>query len=122
MAPRRIRGVSTRTGQRQSPHVMEAVADRRRWSTTSAGAGAIAWLVAPFVPARLSPSLGSIEHVFLLFPLVAAPLAVLLLATFSTARLLSLALRVQPVAGALVLVSFFVATGRLAGLLSLPWL
>lgn len=100
---------------------MDALQDRR-WAVTSAAVGAAAWFVAPFVPAVVAPRLGSIEHVFLLFPLVAAPLAILLLATFTSAPLLRLALRAQPAAATLVLVSFFVAKGRVAGLLSLPWL
>ena len=52
-----------------------------RWCVKSASVGAFAWLVAPYVPVGAPPTFGSIEHVFTFLPLVAAPLALILLST-----------------------------------------
>lgn len=87
----------------------------------SAGLGASAWLATPWLPMGSPPSFGSIEHVFVFLPLVAMPLALVLLS-----RLLEQqgcwAQRVQPVAAAMVLASFFVPKGPLAGGLTAGWL
>jgi len=90
--------------------------DGRRWSFTSAGLGAVAWLGSPWLPVGSPPSFGSIEHVFVFLPLVASPLALLLMTTSRAAR------RLQPVAAVMVLASFFVAPGVLAGGLVSAWL
>ena len=47
----------------------------QRWGVTSGGLGAVVWLAAPWLPVGSPPSFGSIEHVFVFLPLVAAPLA-----------------------------------------------
>lgn len=99
-----------------------------RWGLTCAGMGTVLWLAAPFVPVGSPPSLGSIEHVFLFMPLVAAPLALLLLSVLlepgdhSSAGFHRSARRAQPVAAAMVLASFFFPNGTLAGALAAGWL
>jgi hypothetical protein len=97
---------------------------RKRWNCTSAAVGALLWAVAPLVPLGSAPAYGSIEHVFVLSPLVATPLALALLSSWQDrpTALYCIAQRIQPVAAALVLASFFVPTGPLAGALALGWL
>ena len=87
----------------------------------SAGLGAGAWLAAPWLPMGSPPSFGSIEHVFVFLPLVAVPLALVLMSTLLEHQQ-SWALGVQPVAAAMVLASFFVPKGALAGGLAAGWL
>src|SRR5688500_11291665 len=91
----------------------EAPRSGSREGVTCAVMGAVLWLVGPFVPVGSPPSLGSLEHVFLFMPLVAAPLALLLLSVLlesgadSGAGSHRSARRAQPVAAAMVLASFF---------------
>jgi hypothetical protein len=118
----------------------------RRWSLVSAVLGGGAWLGAPYLPGS-PPALGSIEHVFLFLPLVAAPLALLLQASLVAEeggpcaalaprgracaaltprgrgfRLHAAARYAQPAASAMVLASFCLAKGNAAGALTGPWL
>lgn len=99
-----------------------------RWSVMSSALGALLWLAAPLVPVGSPPSFGAIEHVFVFMPLVAAPLAILLLSALldadgATKPLFhGVAQRVQPVAAAMVLTSFFFPKGALAGGLTAGWL
>lgn len=115
----------------QGSHTMSAPTtstSSEAWGTSCAGMGAILWLVAPFVPVGSPPSFGSIEHVFVFMPLVAAPLALLLLSVLLESRVDSSASfhrsarRAQPVAAAMVLASFFLPNGTLAGALAAGWL
>jgi hypothetical protein len=98
-----------------------------RWSVTSSALGALLWLAAPLSPLGLPPSFGSMEHLFVFMPLVAAPLAILLLSALLDADGATqppahrVAQRVQPVAAALVLASFFFPKGALAGGLTAGW-
>ncbi|MDB5212727.1 MAG: rane protein [Myxococcaceae bacterium] len=96
--------------------------DGPQWSVRSAGLGAVLWLAAPWLPVGSSPSFGSLEHVFVFLPLVAAPLALLLLSTFLQPGLYGVAQRMQPMAASMVLASLFVAKGALAGALTVGWL
>lgn len=106
----------------------EASRSDSRWSVGSAVMGAVLWLVAPFAPIGAPPSFGSIEHFFLFMPLVAAPLALLLLsvllqsASQSSDGIHDSARRAQPFAAAMVLASFFLPNGTLAGALAAGWL
>ncbi|HKY35146.1 MAG TPA: YndJ family transporter [Polyangiaceae bacterium] len=96
-------------------------------SRFAAALGAALWVAAPFVPIGAPPTLGSIEHVFVFLPLVAAPLALRLLSSllhpieladawgWRTVRY------IQPMAAVMLLASFFVAKGTLAGCLAAPW-
>jgi len=93
----------------------------------SAVLGTVLWLAAPLVPVGSAPSFGSIEHVFVVMPLVLAPLAILLLSALlepegSSKRLFHAAQYAQPVAAAMALASFFVPKGALAGGLTAGWL
>lgn len=100
----------------------------RSWSVTCAVVGAVLWLVAPLVPVGSPPPFGSIEHTFVFMPLVAAPLALVLLSILlesedqSSAGFQRSARRAQPVAAAMTLASFFVPNGTLAGALVAGWL
>jgi len=91
----------------------------------SGALGALAWLAAPWAPLGSPPPFGSIEHVFLFLPLVAAPLA-LLLATLllgDASSIFHAAARLaQPVAAAMVLAAFLVARGAVGGGLTAGWL
>ena len=92
---------------------------------TSAVIGGTAWLALPLLVGGTRPAAGSIEHLFLLMPLVAAPLALALVSELRSEdgdALLRLARSLQPAAAALLLVSFMLPTGKTAGILSLPWL
>jgi hypothetical protein len=106
----------------------ESTSPGARWGVTSACIGWAVWLLAPFVPVGSSPSLGSIEHVFLFMPLVTAPLALLLLSVLlgsgsdSSESICRAARRAQPVAAAMGLSSFFLPNGTLAGALASGWL
>lgn len=93
-----------------------------RWCVKSASVGAFAWLVAPYVPVGAPPTFGSIEHVFTFLPLVAAPLALILLSTMVEPSPYRVAIRVQPAAALMVLASFFLAKGVLGGALTVGWL
>lgn len=92
----------------------------------SAVLGTALWLVAPFVPNDVLP-FGSIEHTFVSMPLVAAPLALLLLSELladgeaTRPRLHRVAQRVQPLAAAALLASFFFPKGAIAGCLTIGW-
>lgn len=94
----------------------------------SAIAGLLMWVVAPVAGSGSGPSWGSIEHMFLFMPLVAAPLAIRLQSTLlfgANARsplLHRTAQHVQPVASAMVLASFYLPQGPLSGGLVAPWL
>ena len=99
----------------------------KRRTFTLAAAGAVGWFSTPWLPVGSPPSFGSIEHVFLSMPLVAAPLALLLLRELveppeRPVRLYRAAMRIQPVAALMVLASFLIAKGHLAGVLILGWL
>jgi hypothetical protein len=106
----------------------EAPRPGSRWSVTCAVIGAVLGLVAPFAPVGSPPSFGSIEHVFVFMPLVAAPLALLLLSVLlepgdhARMGLLRRARLVQPIAAAMALASFFCPNGGLAGALAAGWL
>lgn len=105
----------------------EAARLSSRWSIGSAMMGCFLWVVGPLVPLGAPPTFASIEHVFLFMPLVAAPLAFLLLqAQLQSESRTShvphlLAQRAQPFAAAMVLASFFLPSGRLAGALAVGW-
>jgi len=93
----------------------------------SSALGAVAWLAVPWAPVGSPPPFGSIEHVFLFLPLVAAPLALLLvtllLAEAGASSILHAASRLaQPVAAAMVLAAFLVAKGAGGGALTAGWL
>jgi hypothetical protein len=115
------------TNQRVQPLTSTGSADRR-WSFTSSGLGTVGWLAAPWLPVGSPPSFGSIEHVFAFLPLVAVPLALVLLSTLLQPEGSSMPLshrvaqRTQPAAALMVLASFFVAKGALAGGLTAVWL
>jgi hypothetical protein len=71
----------------------------------------------------LSPlSFGSLEHTLVFVPLVAVPLALVLLSTLLSRGLYGVAQRMQPVAAFMVLASFSVAKGALAAGLTVGWL
>src|SRR5687768_15867908 len=96
-------------------------------SVLSALVGALVWVVTPWLPVGAPPGFASLEHVFLFWPLVAAPLAFALSAMMlepSRARLplYCVARRAQPAASAMVLASFLVEKGPLAGALASAWL
>src|SRR5687767_2969245 len=96
-------------------------------SFASSLVGAVLWLSTPWLPLGAPPSFASLEHVFLFWPLVAAPLAFALSATLlepSRARLplYCMARRAQPIASAMVLISFLVEKGKVAGALASGWL
>lgn len=89
--------------------------------------GALAWLAAPAIPVGDAIELGSLDHGFLFFPLVAAPLAFALATSLlrpeGVARVVHLAARrVQPFAAAAVLVAFLMPRGPVAGALVVPWI
>lgn len=98
-----------------------------RWGVTSAVLGAVLWLAAPLVPNDALLSFGSIEHTFLLMPLVAAPLALPLLSALlyadgaATPLLGRIVQRVQPLSSAMVLASFLLPKGAIAGSLTAVW-
>ncbi len=90
--------------------------------------GAAVWVAAPWLPAGTPPATGSLDHLFLVMPLVCAPLALDLLATLwaddgdAPSPLLGFARLLQPAAAALVLGSFCAPKGVAAGFLTAPWL
>jgi len=90
--------------------------------------GAVLWVAAPWLPIGAPPSAGSPEHVFASLPLVAMPLALRLASELHrpeglwTKSLYALAQRIQPIAAAMVLASFFVPKGAVAGGLTVGWL
>ena len=100
----------------------------RSSSITAAAVGAALWLSAPLLPFGSPPRAASLEHVFLLFPLVVAPLALSMLASFvaSDGRTEPLGYRVarllQPFASLVLLAAFLLPAGPTAGRLALPWL
>jgi hypothetical protein len=96
-------------------------------ATMSSVIGGAAWVAAPLLPSATRLAVGSVEHLFLLMPLVVTPLALALLADLrddegAPSPLLRIARSVQPGAAALVLLSFTFPNGKRAGMLSLPWL
>lgn len=94
-------------------------------ASTNAVIGGVVWLVVPLLPTGTRLAAGSVEHLFLLMPLVAAPLALALLVELrreSGGALLRLARSLQPAAAALLLLSFMSPDGKTAGILSAPWL
>ncbi len=99
-----------------------------RWSFASALFGGIVWLVTPALPVAKAPPFGSLEHVFVFFPLVAAPLALALLARMldsslgSTSIVYRTAQRVQPIAAAMIVASFLLGKGPRAAVLTVAWL
>jgi hypothetical protein len=132
-----FRQVTLDEGQRRAIEARATVAEIRimttlsnadsanqRWGFMSAGIGAVVWTAAPWLPLGTPPSFASLEHLFLFFPLFAAPLAIVLLSTMerSTLPLYRVALRIQPAAALTLLVSFFIAKGALAGVLTAGWL
>lgn len=100
---------------------------RQKWGVLSASFGALLWFVAPELPGS-ALGFGSIEHVFLSMPLVLAPLALALLFDMLEADGTlahwshSFVRKLQPLAAALVVASFTLAPGRLAGACALGWL
>lgn len=96
--------------------------------TTSAGLGGAAWLAAPWLPSGRPLAVASIDHLFLLMPLVAAPLALALLARLrdedggAPSPLLRFARWLQPAAAALLVLSFVLPNGTTAGIFTMPWL
>ncbi len=87
--------------------------------------GTILWFGTPLVPASEVPGFCSLEHVFLVLPLIAMPLAIVLLSRLlapgSASPILVAAQRVQPLTAALLTLSFLVPKGILAGALALGW-
>jgi len=99
----------------------------RRRVRVAAFVGALAWAATPWLPFGAPPPFASVEHGFLFFPLVAAPLAMALAAVLLQPRgrtrwLYRLAQRMQPYASASVLAAFLVDRGPLAGALVAPWI
>ena len=90
----------------------------------SAVGGAFVWLA--LIAGRLGglSRLTLIDLLFLLAPLVIAPLGLRLIAFdgASAARLLAAAVRIQPLGTALATISFFLPIGVVAGSLALGWL
>jgi hypothetical protein len=91
---------------------------------TSAAGGGIVWVA--LVTSRLTglTRLTLIDLLFLLAPLVIAPLGLLLIAFDSgpASRLLAAAVRIQPVGAGLATVSFLVPIGAAAAILASTWL
>ncbi len=98
---------------------------QRAWLLLSAAIGAGAWLGVPLFAHRFALDAGIFEVMFLLAPLVVTPLALALLARRYAAGIpliFALACAMQPVAACGVVLSFFLAAGAPAGILTLPWL
>lgn len=101
---------------------------RQALGTTSAGIGGAIWLAVPWLPSGKPLAVASIDHLFLLMPLVAAPLALTLLARLrqedgdALSPLVRFAQWLQPAAAALLLLSFVLPNGTAAGILTVPWL
>lgn len=93
---------------------------RRRIRRTVA-CGAALWVAAPWVGGTALPA-GSIEHVFVLLPLVAMPILLRLVADLLSPVDEGVTVRAQPWASLGVLASMLVAKGPLAALLAVPWL
>lgn len=90
-------------------------------------AGALAWIATPWLPLGTPPAFASVEHGFLFFPLVAAPLALALASSLLQPRgaaqvLYRFARRLQPLASASVLAAFLVGGGAVAAALVVPWI
>jgi len=97
-----------------------------RWTVTSAGLGAVVWVIlAGLIFSHRAP-LGIIELLFLLAPLVIVPLAFEVLdrqAGGMQPPTLGRVVRIlQPFAAALAVASFWFPTGIIAGALSSAWL
>ena len=96
--------------------------------TTSAGVGGAVWIAVPWLHSGKPLTVASVDHLFILMPLVAAPLALTLLARLrdedgaAPSTLLRFARCLQPAAAALVLLSFVLPRGTAAGILTAPWL
>ena len=90
----------------------------------SAAFGGLLWLAAPRLATTL-PAFGSIEHLFLLLPLVLAPLGLVLLfrliGTDGVRAPPLVLVYLQPIAGASLLVSFGLPPGTLAAALAGSW-
>src|SRR5689334_10405433 len=87
----------------------------------SAAVGGALWLAVPVLPVGTPPSFASLEHGFLVMPLIAAPLALDVLAALLGLRY-RIARALQPAGAAAVLVSFCIARGTAAGVLAAGWL
>src|SRR5512147_635052 len=92
-------------------------------ATASATIGAAVWIAVPWLSSPEALAVASIDHLFLLMPLVAAPLALELLARLqdedvgAPSPLLRFARCLQPAAAALLLLSFVLSRGAVAGTL-----
>ncbi len=97
-----------------------------KWSMISAFIGSIVWIASLVLGQQGHVALGTIEQLFLFAPLIIVPLGFLLAQALDqqgwNRYLLQLACRLQPFAGFLVVVSFWLTSGVLAALLTLPWL
>jgi hypothetical protein len=107
--------------------IANATLHRPALATTSAGIGAAVWVAVPWLPAGEPVAVASVGHVFLLMPLVIAPLALTLLARLrdeegGAPSPLRRARSLQPAAAGLLVVSFALPTGTAAGILAAPWL
>jgi hypothetical protein len=106
------------TGRRKAP-MLRAVAGAALWLATPAGF--------PKMPGGLG-SFGSLEHVFAFMPLVGFPLALALVDDViedeneSDNESEGVAARLQPIAAALVVASFFVPRGPVAAALVVGWI
>jgi hypothetical protein len=84
--------------------------------------GGLAWLLLPLLPLADGPGSGSVGHVFLLLPLVVAPVAVGLLDSLrGRSRPGDWARAIQPVGALSLLLSWTLPSGPLAAGLTLPW-
>jgi hypothetical protein len=96
-----------------------------RWEKSSATIGAAAWAVLAGMAGFGKAPLGVIELLFLFAPLVVAPLGMALgrrLVPLRHSGLENFFGVFQPFAAAAVVVAFWLAPGRLSGLLAAPWL
>jgi len=95
---------------------------QRRMLQSAAG-GALVWLGLATVAYAVLPRLNVYELMFLLAPLVIVPLSLALTpGVYAHSRPLRLACFIQPAAALVVVASFAVGPGALAGGLTLPWL
>ena len=96
----------------------------RRWGRLSAIAGGLVWLLWIAAAPERPPTLGVIEWLLLLAPLVLVPLALALLAYDSLwqRRLYRAAVVLQPPAALLAAGALWLPAGALAALLAAGWL
>jgi hypothetical protein len=95
-----------------------------KWNQASALAGAFAWAVLAGMAGAGKAPLGVIELLFLFAPLVIVPLGFALGEILSPVQPSGVSMwmfRLQPFAAALVIVSFWISPGKLAGVLVAPW-